>query len=156
MSFVRPLPEGTPHTLSDEGTAFLPPFVRARMKYLADSLEWDWSEEENTAQFTYYKVRGKLSDGHYTIDLKKAYISPLHIWIASDDNCNRSLSIGGSASWLCPDSHYLYFDEIDPTLLPAIHDVNVWWCIQYEEDIKVIKILVCPAGEITEDFPDGV
>jgi hypothetical protein len=110
--------------------------------------------EENQTRFTYHEVRGKLSEGHYNAR-EGAYIAPINFWIASDDNCNRSLYIGGG-SWICPDSHYLFFDRIDPALLPEPPDPNVWWCIHYEYGIKVIKIHVCPSEEITEDFPHGV
>lgn len=124
--------------------------MRARLEYLSDCLEW----EEDETSFTYYEVRGKLSNGHYTMD--EPYIAPINLWIGSSDNCIRSLYVGGSSAWLCPDSHYLFFDTIDPSLLPEKPDPQVWWCIQYEENIKVIKILVCPSDEITDHFPDGV
>ena len=154
MSLLRPLPSGTSHTLKN--LEFLPPFVRARLEYLADIFGWySDDEEEEEEDFTYYEVRGKLSDGNYTTPVG-VYISPINVWIASDDNCNRSFYIGGSSCWICPDSHSLYFDAIDPTLLQDSPDPAVWWCIQYEEGIKVIKILVCPSEEITEHFPDGV
>ncbi len=155
MSLVRPLPPGTSHALTVDGAGFLPPFVRARLGYLSDIFGWYPDDEEDPLDFTYHEVRGKLSDGLYTVTPGE-HISPFHIWIAGDDNCNRSLYVGGSSCWICPDNHYLYFDAIDPTLLPDSPDRDVWWCIQYEEGIKVIKILVRPPEEITEHFPDGV
>jgi hypothetical protein len=154
---LRSLPEGTTYALNDDGMQFLPLFVRARLQYLADSQEWyppNKGQDEETF-FTYYEVRGKLSDGYYTSSPGNN-IAPINIWIASDDNCIRSFYVGGSMAWLCPDSHYLFFDEIDSTLLPEKPDPHEWWCIQYEKDIKVIKILVCPSEEITDDFPDEV
>jgi hypothetical protein len=188
MSLLRLLPSGTTHILSNDGLEFLPPFVGARLKYLAAVFDW-WSEEcverseedeneeieengyeecversdedrneeieENQTRFTYHEVRGKLSNGYYNAR-EGAYIAPMNFWIASDDNCNRSLYIGGSSCWICPNSHYLFFDRIDPVLFTEQPDPNVWWCIQYEERIKIIKIIVCPSEEITEHFPDGV
>ena len=165
---LQPLPSGTTHILSNDGLEFLPLFVGARLKYLAAVFDW-WSEEyiekseedkneeveENQTRFTYHEVQGKLSNGYYTAR-EGAYIAPINFWIASDDNCNRSLYIGGSSCWICPNSHYLFFDRIDPALFTEQPDPNVWWCIQYEEWIKVIKIIVCPSEEITEDFPHGV
>jgi hypothetical protein len=150
---LQPLPTGTTHILSNDGLAFLPPFVRARLNYLADML--DWRDEDDEASFSYHEVRGMLSDGHYTLT-SGTYVSPIHIWIASDDNCYRSLYVGGSSCWICPDSHDLYFDVIDPVLFPEPPDTNVWWCIHHEYGIKVVKIIVCPSEEITEDFPHGV
>jgi hypothetical protein len=157
MSLV-PLPTGTTHSLTEDGMEFLPAFVRDRLEYLADVFNWHPDDEEDDPyNFTYYEVRGRLSDGHYTVRSGQPVSSLISIWIASDDNCNRSLYIGGSGCWICPDSHYLFFDAIDPTLLPEKPDLNVWWCIQYEEGIKVIKILACqPEEEVTENFPDGV
>jgi hypothetical protein len=150
MSLLRPIPTGVSNALNEDGMKFLPSFVHARLQYLADI--FDWSDDE---LFTYHEVQGKLSEGHYSVAPGK-HITPINIWIASDDNCQRSLYIGGSSCWICPDSHYLFFDAIDPTLLPENPDPNVWWCIKYEEGIKVIKILVHPPEEMTEDFPHGV
>lgn len=160
---LQPLPTDTTHILSNDGLAFLPPFVRARLNYLADMLDWREDEEDEEEQgeeedeetlFTYYEVRGKLSNGYYSAKNGPS-IAPINVWIASDDNCQRSLYVGGN-SWICPDSHYLFFDAIDPTLFVEPPDPNIWWCIHYEYGIKVIKIHVCPAEEITEDFPHGV
>ena len=168
---LQPLPTGTTHSLSNDGLEFLPPFVRARLNYLADMLDWredegddededdeevDGEEEEyGETLFTYHEVRGKLSDGYYSAKNGPS-IAPIHVWIASDDNCQRSLYVGGSSCWICPDSHSLFFDSIDPTLFVEPPDPNVWWCIHYEEGIQVIKIHICPSEEITEDFPHGV
>lgn len=65
---------------------------------------------------------------------------------------STSAAIAGSVKT----SHYLFFDAIDPTLLPQTPDPNEWWCINYEDEIKVIKIRVCPPSEINEDFPDEI
>ncbi len=167
MSLLRPLPSGTIHLFSPKGMAFLPAFVRARLCYLAEHLDWDLEEDKENEQegaevdtleqeyFTYYEVQGMLGEGYYTISPGK-HVSPIHFWIADNDNCQRSLYLGGSACWICPDSHYLFFDSIDPALLPEKPETNVWWCINYEEGMKVIKIIHCPRETITEDFPDGV
>jgi hypothetical protein len=115
-----PLPPGTTHSLSEDGLQFLPPFVRARLEYLADVFSWHpGGEEEYPVDFTYYEVRGKLSDGYYSVAPGK-HITPINIWIGSDDNCKRSLYLGGSACWICPNNHSLYFDVIDPTLLLSL------------------------------------
>lgn len=130
MPHSRPLPPGTSHILNEKGRAFLPPFVGARLKYLAMMFDWwpeeeDVEEEEDQELFNYHEVRGKLSDGHYTLS-SGSYVSPIHIWIASEDNCHRSLYVGGSSCWICPDSHDLYFDGIDPTLFSEPPDPNIW------------------------------
>ena len=158
MSLLRPLPTGTIHPLTVDGMRFLPPFVRDRLEYLADIFDWHPNDEQDDPfDFTYYEVRGRLSDGHYTIRQRERVSSLIQIWIASDDDCIRSLHISGSGCWICPDSHSLFFDAIDPTLLPKKPDLNVWWCIQYEQGIKVIKIVACtPEEEVAEDFPDEV
>jgi hypothetical protein len=158
MSLLRPLPPGASHPVNDNGMEFLPPFVQARLRYLADIFDWHPDEEGEETFFTYYEVRGRLSDGHYTLTPEKSVAPNINIWIAGDDDCHRSLFVGGSFCWICPDSHYLFFDEIDPALLPEKPDRDIWWCINYEEDIKVIKIYVFSAEEeeITEEFPDGV
>lgn len=181
---LQPLPPGTTHVLSKEGMAFLPPFVRARLDYLANTFEWypdadeSVKDEENDEElvapsdegnltqegesdedgtcFTYHEVRGKLSDGYYSVGSGVKYVSPINIWMGGDDECNRSLYLGGSACWICPSNHALYFDAIDPALLPETPDLGEWWCVQYEEGIKVIRITVCPPEAITEGFPDGV
>jgi hypothetical protein len=150
LLLVRPLPPGTTHDLNNKGIEFLPPFVRARLEYLGDTFGW-----KTTELFTYHEVQGKLSDGYYTLT-EADHISPIHIRIDGGDECNRSLHVGGSSCWICPDSDHLYFDAIAPSLLSDSPDPTVWWCIQYEKGIKVIKILVCLPEEITVDFPDGV
>jgi hypothetical protein len=149
----QPFPTGTTHELNNEGMRFLPPFVQARLEYLADMLQWR-SDEGQAHHFTSYEVKGRLSNGYYTAG--KQVSSLIQFWIASDDECNRSLYIAGSGCWICPDSHYLFFDAIDPDLLPEKPDPSVWWCINYKGDIKVIKIQVTPEEESLADFPDGV
>jgi hypothetical protein len=42
------------------------------------------------------------------------------------------------------------------TQLPEKPDHNAWWCIQYEQGIKIIKIVASAPEEIAEDFPDGI
>lgn len=102
---LRPLPSGTTHILSPDGMQFLPVFVQARLDYLASCLEWFPSEDETAdgveTVFAYHEVRGALSDGHYSVDFTK-HLSPINFWIASDDDCKRSLYIGGNC-WICKD-----------------------------------------------------
>jgi hypothetical protein len=85
MSLLRPFPDGTTHELNEDGMKSLPPFVRARLQYLADVLEWHPDEGEDPRDFTYYEVRGRLSDGYYTRAPGERVSSLIQIWIASDD-----------------------------------------------------------------------
>lgn len=157
MSLLRPLPPGTMHALSQTGMEFLPPFVRARLAYLADIHGW-WpkaaaeGEEAEEIFFSYHEVPGMLSPGHYSSPVGD-YIAPINFWIGSDDECERSIHLGGSSCWICPSSKQIFFDYIEPQLLPAQPDPSVWWCISHV-GIQVMKILVNPPGALTEHFPD--
>jgi hypothetical protein len=159
MSLLRELPPGTMHALSQTGMEFLPSFVRARLAYLADIHGW-WSEtvaegeEEDETFFSYHEVSGMLSDGYYSHPAGD-YVAPINFWIGSDDECDRSIHLGGSIGWICPSNKRIFFDSIDPQLLPSQPDLNVWWCISHT-GIQVIKIFVNPPGTLTEHFPDEI
>lgn len=133
----------TVHQLNTQGWQFLPPFVAARLHYLSDVFAWD------NGVFSYAEIEGRLSAGYWSFE-PGPRTTPINFWIASHDNCHRSIYTGG-ANWICASSHYLFFDYVPQELLPDPLDTDTWWVISHENEVKVLKIIV---RSDADSFPD--
>lgn len=79
-------------------------------------------------------------------------LTQVHLWIASHDSTRILLWLPGSRIWLKPSSHYLFFDAIEPSLLPEQIDHSTMWVV-YEDSEGTGRIGI---AEITLVAPEQV
>ncbi len=126
--------------LDDANMASFPALVAARVQEIADVYGYE--------SFTYHEVAGTIDDPGQDIEKQ------INLWIAGSDDCNHDIHLGGSACWICPDNHYIFFHPIDPALLPKEPDLSTWWVIKHEDSLQVYKIAVRPEHQVEQGFPD--
>ena len=126
--------------INDATLASLPTWVVAKLKEIADEGEYD--------SFTYHQLVGTIDHPYQNIRKQ------INLGIASSDNCNHSIHLGGSACWVRPNSHSIFFHPIAPELLPEMPDLTTWWVIKDESVLEVFKIAVRSESEVTQDFED--
>ena len=150
MTLLRPL---VVEPLTIERRAQLPAFVR---KFLEDLILDDCQFEETEAQrlakqqeceesALYAEVDGTID--HPYQDVSKQ----VNLWIADHDNVRIHLHIGGSACWIEPSNHSLFFRPITPDLLSETNQFT-WWVVT--EGYIVIRITIRAEHEVQGDFPD--
>lgn len=130
----------TEHPMNDTTLASLPSWVVARLKEIADEDEYD--------AFQYHELVGTIDHPYQNISKQ------INLWIASSDSCYHDIHLGGSACWVRPDNHYIFFHPIAPELLPEIPDLTTWWVIKHEHALEVFKIAVRSESEVTQNCED--
>jgi hypothetical protein len=130
----------TKQPINDDTLSTLPAFVVARLKEIAGEYEY--------TSFLYRELLGSIDHPYQSVSKQ------INLWIASADRCFHNIYLGGSACWICPDNHYIFFRAIPPETLPEMPDQSTWWVIKYEYALEVYQIAVRSEDEVIQDFED--
>jgi Helicase C-terminal domain len=117
----RPVEEIVPW--GEQTRTRFPRHVVAKLTELILTVDDTCEEEREDYSIGYRHLLGTLerSDGFP--------LTTVQFWIASHDSARLLLWLPGSWLWIRPDSHYLYFDEIEPSLLPEQVDYSTVWVV---------------------------
>jgi hypothetical protein len=121
---ISPIPRPVEEILpwNEQTRTRFPRHVVARLTELILAFDETYEEREDYS-IGYRHLYGSLesSDGFP--------LTTVHFWIASHDSDRILLWLPGSQVWIKPTSHYLYFDPIDPSLLPGSVDYATVWVV---------------------------
>ena len=126
--------------------ARLAELMRERFYVYIDDADEEECDEGDHSSIGYRHLFGTL-EHHDAFPL-----TMVQLWIASHDTAKTLLWLPGSRLWINPDSHYLFFDAIEPSLLPEQIDYSTLWVV-YDDSEGTGRVGI---AEITLVAPEQV